>query len=316
MLVLWHPDTLTHPSPPGFPESPDRVRAIVTGLEARGHQIDIPVLDLDRTRRLAEVVHGATYLRRFEAAARRGDGLLDSADNPLTPETFGAALAAAAVAVEAVVRARPTDPVFAAIRPPGHHCERETAMGFCYLANAAIAVAAAREQGLARIAIYDFDVHHGNGTQHLFEADAETLFVSSHQYPFYPGSGSAQERGIGAGVGATVNVPLAVGCGHTSFLERLDGEVLPALRQARPELLVLSAGFDAWRGDPLGGLALELDTYAELGLRLGAFARESGLAIVALLEGGYDVEALAALADATLRGIEKGIDPKLPRGRR
>lgn len=306
--VLWHPATLRHLSPPGFPEVPRRVSVLVEGLARLGHRVEEAPLDLERARRVAEAVHGPAYVGRLERAVARGDSLLDSPDNPLMAATFEAALAAAAVAIAATDRALADHPApcFAAIRPPGHHAERETAMGFCYLANAAIAAFAAREAGLQRIAVVDFDVHHGNGTQHLFEDDPELLFVSLHQFPFYPGTGAADERGRGAGIGATLNVPLPAGTTGPLLLAAFDRLVAPALEAHRAQLVLVSAGFDAWQGDPLGGFELDAPAFAALGQRLGTASRQCQGRLVALLEGGYDVEALAELADAFLGGVVAG----------
>lgn len=307
MDVLWHPATLEHPAPPGYPETPARVEVLVRGLPALGHPTFAPDLDPERARRGAELVHGAEYVARFERSCARGDSLLDSADNPLSRASFGAALAAVAVALATWDRAVATaQPVFAAIRPPGHHCERDRAMGFCYFANIAIVAAAAREAGVARVAIVDFDVHHGNGTQHIFETDPNVWFGSLHQFPFYPGTGARVEVGVGAGAGATLNVPLPAGTGPAAFLAALDQEVIEALTAFRPDLLLVSAGFDAWRQDPLGGMQLEVATYGEIGRRLGRFARQCGAPLVACLEGGYDTNELAALVAAFLEGTSAG----------
>jgi acetoin utilization deacetylase AcuC-like enzyme len=309
MVVFWHRDTLLHRSPPGYPELPQRVERIVDGLSRGGFPVVEPAFDRARTRRLAEQVHSPRYVGRLEAAAGRGDGIFDSADNPLGPETYRAALAAAGLvvaAVDEVTRPQGARLVFAAGRPPGHHCEREVAMGFCYLANVAIGVAAARELGFRRPAIVDFDVHHGNGTQHLFEEDPAVLFVSTHQFPFYPGTGAESERGRGAGVGATINVPLRAGTSSEAYLAAFDRAVVPAVLAHRPDICFWSVGFDGWKGDPLGGFELGSETFHQIGLRLGAAALPSGAAQVAVLEGGYDIEALPILAESLLRGLESG----------
>jgi acetoin utilization deacetylase AcuC-like enzyme len=307
MLVVHAPESLDHRVPPGFPELPERVAAIVRALavdprfrlraEPLAEGAEQPLLDA------VEAVHAPRYVERFRRAAARGDGLLDGADNPLVPATFRATLAATGAAVAALdVVVADGAPAFAAIRPPGHHAERELAMGFCFFNHAAIvAERARRAHGCERVAIVDFDVHHGNGTQHLFEARADVLYASLHQWPFYPGTGAAGERGVGEGEGFTVNVPLAAGGGDAEWLAGLDEMVLPALERFAPDLLVLSAGFDAWRGDPLGGQRVTESGYAAIGERLLGFAaRRCGGRAVALLEGGYDVDALPRLAAAFL----------------
>jgi acetoin utilization deacetylase AcuC-like enzyme len=313
MLVVHAPESLAHRVPPGFPELPERVAAIVRGLaadprfrlraEPLAEGAEQPLLDA------VESVHAPRYVERFRRAAARGDGLLDGADNPLVPASFRAALAATGAAVAALDAVLASAaPAFAAIRPPGHHAERDLAMGFCFFNHAAIvAERARRTHGCERVAIVDFDVHHGNGTQHLFEARADVLYASLHQWPFYPGTGAAGESGVGDGKGFTVNVPLAAGGGDAEWLAGLDELVVPALERFAPDLLVLSAGFDAWRGDPLGSQRVTERGYAAIGERLLGFAASRcGGRAVALLEGGYDVDALPRLAAAFLSASAAG----------
>ena len=175
-------------------------------------------------------------------------------------------------------------------------------MGFCYFNNVAIAARyLIQHHGLARVAILDFDVHHGNGTQHLFEENAEVLYLSVHQWPFYPGTGAEAERGRGAGEGATVNVCLAAGCGDEEYRQAFDEKVLPALDAFRPQALLVSAGFDAWRGDPLGGMRVSRRGYAEWGETLRRTADDCcDGRMLSVLEGGYDIAALPGLVDAYL----------------
>jgi acetoin utilization deacetylase AcuC-like enzyme len=178
-------------------------------------------------------------------------------------------------------------------------------MGFCYFNNVAVAVEDLLRAGRAgRAAILDFDVHHGNGTQHLFEERADVFYASLHQWPFYPGTGAREERGRGAGLGTTLNVPLPAGTGDDELLGAMDEEVLPALEAFGPDLLAVSAGFDAWRGDPLGGMRLSEEGYRELGRRVARFAagRPRGRSLT-LLEGGYDLAALPRLVEAYLTGL-------------
>jgi acetoin utilization deacetylase AcuC-like enzyme len=312
MLVVHAPPTLDHRVPPGFPETPERVVAIVRGLAAdprfrvesstfAGREAEV----LDAVARL----HDAAYVERFRRAAARGDGLLDGADNPLCAASFAATVAATGAALAALeCTVEGAEPVFAAIRPPGHHAERAHAMGFCFFNHAAVAAQRARERhGCERVAIVDVDVHHGNGTQHLFESRDDVLYASLHQWPFYPGTGAAEERGRGDGEGFTVNVPLAAGGGDEAWLGGLDDLVVPTLERFAPDLLVVSAGFDAWRGDPLGGMRVTAAGFAAMGERLFGFAaRRCGGRALALLEGGYDVAALPALTAAFLTGSAAG----------
>jgi acetoin utilization deacetylase AcuC-like enzyme len=188
----------------------------------------------------------------------------------------------------------------ALVRPPGHHAGPDTAMGFCLYNNAAIAVRHAQRAGAARVAVIDIDVHHGNGTEEIVWDDPETLYTSLHQWPFYPGTGSSAERGAHDNV---VNVPLAAGTDAATWLQRFDDRVLPAVRSFRPDLLVVSAGYDAHRDDPLAGLGLTAHTYATAATRIADLAAERGIGSVWTLEGGYDLDALSSSVVATLHAL-------------
>jgi len=307
MDVLTDPRCLLHDVPLGFPEQPSRLISILAGLRGGGRAVAEAGAHA-HSRALVEQVHGAAYVERFRAAVARGDGLFDSADNPLVASTWDAAWGAVDATLHATDRAFAGPPAFAAVRPPGHHAEKQLAMGFCWFNNAAVAAERLRAQGLSRVAIFDFDVHHGNGTQHIFEERADVFYASTHQYPFYPGTGAAGERGRGAGLGATLNVPLPAGCDDREYGEAIEGVVLPALRAFAPEALVISAGFDAWQGDPLGGMRVSADGFTQWGRWLGGLARETcGGRLVALLEGGYDVPSLPGLVEAFLGGVEAGL---------
>jgi acetoin utilization deacetylase AcuC-like enzyme len=291
---------------PGFPERPERLSGVLAALRAAGHEV-VEAGEHADAAATVEAVHDAAYVARFARAAARGDGLLDSADNPLAPDTWEAAWGAVDATLHAAdwVAGAPGRAAFAAVRPPGHHAERALAMGFCFFGNVALAAERLRRRhGLERVAIFDFDVHHGNGTQHLFADRADVFYASTHQYPFYPGTGAADERGTGPGLGATLNVPLPAGTDDAGYLEAIEERVLPALRAFRPGALLLSAGFDAWRGDPLGGMRVSGDGFAAWGRLLGELAREvSEGRVLAVLEGGYDLAALPGLVEGHLRAL-------------
>lgn len=305
--VYTDPRCLEHPAPAGFPERPERVAGVLAGLTGVDG-IDVvaapPVDGLDEA---LAAVHDPDYLARFARAVERGDGLLDSADNPLGAGTLGAARAAAAATLAALehVLAGRGNGAFAAVRPPGHHAERDRAMGFCYLNTVAIAAERARRRhGLERVAIVDFDVHHGNGSQHLFEERPDVFYASLHQWPFYPGTGAANERGRGAGAGATLNLPLPAGSGDADYACAFDERLLPELDRFAPDLLLVSAGFDAWQSDPLGGMRVTAGGFAEWGDRLRTFAeRRCDGRVLSVLEGGYDLAALPDLVRGYLRNM-------------
>ena len=309
--VFTDPRCLTHVSPPGYPERPERLSGIVAHLRERGWEVEEPGSS-GTAREAVLAVHEAVYVERFERAVERGDALLDSADNPLSDSTWEAAWAAVettlAAADHVAGEGHGDRMAFAAVRPPGHHAERATAMGFCFFNNVAVAAEHLRRRhGASRVAIFDFDVHHGNGTQHLFETRADIFYASTHQYPFYPGTGAAGETGIGPGEGATLNVPLPAGTDDEGYAEAIQGQVLPALRRFAPDVLLISAGFDAWQRDPLGGMRVTEEGFARWGDWLRELAREvCGGRILAVLEGGYDLRALPLLVDAHLRALAGG----------
>jgi|CXWL01.1.fsa_nt_gi acetoin utilization deacetylase AcuC-like enzyme len=299
---------LLHDGGPGYPEVRGRLAGVLTELARRGHPIARRgPHGAARERVLA--VHDADYVARFERAVRRGDGLLDSADNPLSAGTWAAAWGAVDATLHAADAAMAGGGAFAAVRPPGHHAEYVFAMGFCFFGNAVIAAEQLRRaHGCPRVAILDFDVHHGNGSQHLVEERGDIVYISLHQYPFYPGSGAATERGRGEGHGATLNVPLPAGSDDAVYAAAFADQVLPALRSWAPSALVVSAGFDAWQGDPLGGMRVSREGFASWGRWIGSLAREvSGGRVVALLEGGYDLEALPELVAEHLAGLAAGL---------
>lgn len=294
---------------PGHPESAVRLAAVERGLRSADDLSTVPSraaeeVDLDMVR----AVHTDSHIRRVERAARDGGGWLD-ADTYCTQRSFDVARYAAGAAVDAArsVAKGESKHAFALVRPPGHHATPTTPMGFCLFNNIAVAARALqREHGLERIAILDVDVHHGNGTQDVFYDDPDVLYVSLHQWPLYPGTGRAGERGSGKGVGTTLNLPVPPGTDAPRWLEVFDALAVPAVRAHRPQAILVSAGYDAHESDPLANLRLRTDTYAAIAARVAAVAEEAdALGTVWVLEGGYDLEALPASVIATMRELAR-----------
>lgn len=304
--IYTDPRCLVHVAPLGFPETPERLSTVVDGLRSAGFQIEETGAHQSRERAIQEI-HDSRYLSRFQESVKRGQDFLDSGDNPICENTWEAASAAVDAALHAAdyVGSFAGNKAMAAIRPPGHHAERGTAMGFCYFNNVAIAADyLIRSAGVKRVAIVDFDVHHGNGTQHIFEQRQDVLYVSSHRHPFYPGTGLAEEQGRGDGIGATVNVPLSAGSGDEVHARAYQEVILPSLRKFAPDILLISAGFDSWVDDPLGGMEVTETGFRDWGSWLGGVAEQfcEGRVLV-VLEGGYDVASLPNLVIASLEGL-------------
>lgn len=292
-----------HDSGHGHPERPERLEAIRRGLREAGLEPRLTALP-PRAATEAELrrVHTEAHVRRVAATQGRTVGF--DADTQAGPRSYEAALFAAGAAVDAVDRvlAGEIDRAFCLCRPPGHHAEAGRAMGFCLFNNAAVAAAHALASGLSRVLVLDVDVHHGNGTQHIFESDPRVLYVSSHAYPFYPGTGALDEVGKGAGAGFTVNLPMPHGMGDGDYARVYREIVEPIGRAFSPELVIVSLGFDAYGGDPLAGMRLTAEGYAEL-THVCLSCAEGARGVVAVLEGGYHLDGLAASAAAVTRGL-------------
>jgi acetoin utilization deacetylase AcuC-like enzyme len=300
-LLYTHPTCLEHDPGRHHPESPARLRAVLAALDepefARLERRGASEATLDDLMR----VHSRRHVERILGAVPKSGHVGIDADTVLSPASGAAALRAAGAVVAAVdaVVAKAADNAFCAVRPPGHHAEPERAMGFCLFNNAAIGALRAREvHGLARVAVIDFDVHHGNGTQAAFETDGSLFYASTHQYPLYPGTGAASETGVGN----IVNVPLRPMSGSGQFRLAVSQRILPALDAFRPELVLVSAGFDAHKNDPLAQLMLEDGDYTWVTEKLLEIAyRHAKGRLVATLEGGYDLAALGACVAAHIR---------------
>ena len=290
-----------HDTGPGHPERASRLDAAIEGVTRAGVREQL-IVDPDlhpETSRIIAKVHSAQYERDLDDATRAGFRYFHSVDNPISSASFSAARAAVGISLAAAAEAYGSGDArraFVIARPPGHHAERAQAMGFCFFNTIACVAEFLREQpGIERVFIYDFDVHHGNGTQHLFEERGDVYYASIHRYPFYPGTGAREEIGTGAGRGFTKNVPLEAGEGDAAFLRATEDEIVRAIDEFRPNAILLSAGFDAHRRDPLGGMRVTEGAYGELTRRIVESAeRWCGGRLFSLLEGGYDLEGLAA----------------------
>jgi acetoin utilization deacetylase AcuC-like enzyme len=299
VLFATHPAYLEHLTGPGHPERPARLQAVVEGARAAGlADALVPLEPVAATRADLERVHPAWYLDRIDAVAAAGGGWID-ADTRLSAHSAAAAYLAAGAGLTAVAALREgrAGAAFCAVRPPGHHATPTDAMGFCLVSNIAVVAASLADAG-ERVWVFDFDAHHGNGTQAAFEDDPRVLFVSLHQWPLYPGSGRASEVGTGAGAGTTMNVPVPPGTTGDVYLRAFDEVIAPVVARFAPTWLLISAGFDAHRDDPLTELGLTAGDYPLLTAR--ALQLVPPGRCVAMLEGGYDLDALSSCATAVL----------------
>ena len=299
VTVFASPRFDEHTTPPGHPERPERARAMYAVAERwmrKGGDVRPP---RPAARDELARVHTPDYLDLVESV--RGTPSQLDPDTYTSPESVEIAALAAGAAIDAARLAREGTPSFAFVRPPGHHAEPDKAMGFCLYNNIAVAAADLLASGSSKVAIVDIDVHHGNGTQWAFYDDPRVLFISSHQFPFYPGTGAADETGSGAGKGYTINIPLAAGAGDAEYDQAYGEIVLPALRTFQPEVLLISAGFDTWIHDPLAGMRVTADGFAHIFDHLRAAAEATcGSRVMLVTEGGYDLDGLTA-------GLEAGL---------
>jgi acetoin utilization deacetylase AcuC-like enzyme len=303
-----------HTPPPGHPERPQRAEVMHSVAEAWRGGGGVILEPRPATRDELQRVHDASYLDRIAATA--GKAVRLDPDTFTSPESHDVALLAAGATLTALdrilVRAPELLRAFAFVRPPGHHAERSRAMGFCLYNNVAIAAAHALQRGAARVAVMDYDVHHGNGTQWMFYEDPRVLYVSTHQYPFYPGTGAATDVGRGKGLGFTLNVPLEAGATDADFLAVFRTLIVPVLDQFRPDLILVSAGFDAHARDPLAGMRMSTEGYGALTAELCAVSDrccEGRLVLVS--EGGYDLAALTSCLELTV-AVAARKKPDLP----
>ena len=302
---------MSHHTGAGHPECAERLSVTMEHLSA------LPLYDelkhyepLPVEQELIEANHSSAYLTRARQTCAGGSTYLDSLDVTVSEESYDVALKAAGATIalaEGVINEEISNG-FALVRPPGHHAEQDQAMGFCILNNVAILARYLQTvHGLDKVLILDWDVHHGNGTQHTFEEDPSVLFASTHQYPFYPGTGAWSETGIGKGRGATLNCPMRAGSDDNDYEAAFMEKILPAIDQFKPEFIIISAGFDAHRDDPLGEINLSAGFYRWMTARVMEIAdKHAGGRIVSVLEGGYNLAMLPLCIEEHLKGLSTG----------
>ena len=299
---LYDERYLLHDTGLDHPETPERLKAIYKGIKDADLLEKLILISASRADlKWIETVHAKSYIKRFEAACRSGDSMFDYPDNQICAETFETALLAVGGILDAtrMVMAGELDNVFCAVRPPGHHAEYDKAMGFCFFNNVAIAAKYLQiEWKVRRVGIVDFDVHHGNGTQHIFEEDPDVFYYSIHQHPTFafPGTGRVFETGNGEGAGATRNYPVLPGHGDKEYFGLLQRDLIPVLEAFGPEVIIVSAGFDAHIDDDMSDIRLSTQGYSRIMERIVALAElYSNGKVISVLEGGYCIERLPEL---------------------
>ena len=287
---------LEHITGDAHPERPDRLTSIISYLKFEGIWDKLTHYSPDNVdHELLTTLHNEGYIYRLKEACSTGKTYIDDLDCGINEKSYEVALLAAGGVVTAVDRimSEQISNAFCAVRPPGHHAEKDKAMGFCFFNNVGIGVLHARKYELVRAAVIDWDVHHGNGTQHLFESDPNVLYASLHESPHYPGTGAVNEKGEGDGYGTNFNYPMQRGAGNEEYLNVFKTQIKPEIRKFEPDIIFISAGFDAHRDDPLSSINLTHDAYRDMTMIIRELADEySGGRIVSVLEGGYNLGSL------------------------
>ncbi|RMF55849.1 MAG: histone deacetylase [Calditrichaeota bacterium] len=308
VVFYYHPIFLEHLAGIQHPEQPQRLRQIVDYLQKHHLWEKMEIKEPQPAdEKWIHSNHSLEYMESVKRACQRAPMLLDGGDTYVTERSYEAALYAAGAGMQGVddLMNDHADAVFCAVRPPGHHAEYDQAMGFCLFNNIAIAARYAHERyHLHRIFILDWDVHHGNGTQNSFYHSSEFYFCSLHEWPLYPGTGRSGEIGRGAGEGYTLNFPLTAGCGDKEYLEIMEQKIIPAIRHYKPDLLLISAGFDAHMDDPLAGMELSTEAYRKMTEMLKEVMETiNGGKILSMLEGGYHLSHLSESVAAHLEAL-------------
>lgn len=313
---ITHSDCLNHDPGPYHPENQNRLSALMDVLQDAsrlGRLVSDGQVEVHTPQKaeveLLSTVHSGAYVTSVQEWCESGLDVLPTGDTNICPESYNAALLAAGsvIAGVALVMVGKIDNAFCGVRPPGHHAESDRGMGFCIFNNVALGAKRAQlHYGAERVFIIDWDVHHGNGTQEIFENDPTVFYVSIHQYPLYPFTGMTWETGSGAGQGYTLNMPVNAGVGNAEYLHAFKERIVPAAQQFRPDLIMISAGFDAHRDDPLGGTEVTAEGFAEMTQLVAELAHSCcDGRIVSVLEGGYDLESLSTCVEHHVRVLSR-----------